>query len=200
MYVVETYKEFESCPCRVLVVQMTSPEQVLTSGENSIHGALEKTQLDRSIGLYFYRFKQLDEKSPAFSKMGVTSRLEGIGTRKKRGWIYKTGCSDSYRRPNTAGAAKGIYADVQEISIERPMYFVYYELDVEGAFPLLEEMVAFRKHEDHFKRSTRNSERVNTHPHLGRKIVWYENAFNEVLDMKLPSGKYYPGASPDSCV
>lgn len=192
MHVVEPYKEVESRFYRVVVVRMTSPEQVLASGEHSIHDVLEKTGLDSSIGLYFYRFEQLDKEWPAFSKIGVTSRLEGIGMRKKRGWIYKTSCSDSYRRPNTAGVDKGVYADVQKISVTRPMYFVYYELDVEGAFPLLEEMVAFRKHEEHFQRSTRNSERVNTHPRLGRKIVWYENAFNEVLDLKLPSGEYYP--------
>ncbi|MYM92669.1 hypothetical protein [Duganella vulcania] len=193
MYVLDTYKRFDGRPYRVLVLRMTSPDQVLASGQGSLHQVLADTGLDSTVGLYFYRFERLDDAAPAFTKIGVTSRVDGIGMRKKRGWIYAPSAADSYRKPTTAGADKGVYVDVQKVSAQQPMYFVYYELSVEGAFPQLEEMVAFYKHDQHFGRSTNNVERVNTHPTLGRKIVWYDPAFEDVLRLVLPSGQPYPG-------
>lgn len=190
-YVVETYKEFEGRPYRVLVQRITSPDQVLTSGEGSLHVALHASGLSATVGIYFYRFAQLDDAAPAFTKIGAASRSEGVGMRKTRGWLYATSASDSYRRKNSAGVEKGIYADVQMVSHQRPMYFVYYEFDEEAAFPEIDEIEAFRKHYDYFGWSTNNQERVNTHPRLGRKIVWHSGAFEDVLALKLPSGKPY---------
>ena len=74
------------------------------------------------------------------------------------------------------------------------LYFVFYEFDVENSFPKIDEIAAFAKHVSHFGRSTRNKERANTFVRLGCNLIWHDDAFFEVLEMKLPSGIRYADA------
>lgn len=193
MYIVENYKT-QNNPTqeyRVLVVKLTSPDQVLTSENDSIHQIIKKVNLSESVGIYFYRFKNLDTAA-AFSKIGEVSRKEGLIERKFRGWIAAPSYGDSYRKKNKKGVEKGIFSDVKIISEENPMYFVFYELDVKSAFPKIDEIHAFSKHVEKFGYSTRNKESANTFSDLGSNLVWHSPAFDEVLALKLPSGASYP--------
>jgi len=51
--VVETYTIKDGIEYRVLVVRITSPSQILDCGQESIHEALHKEGLGKSVGLYF---------------------------------------------------------------------------------------------------------------------------------------------------
>ncbi|MGF1800145.1 hypothetical protein L4D11_05615 [Vibrio gigantis] len=187
MFKIETYKN----KCRVLVVKLTSPKQLLESGKHSIHQIIQEQSLSSAIGVYFYRFKNLDNPQ-AFSKIGEVSRSDGVAVRQSRGWLTPPSYGDSYKKLNNNGEKKVIYTDVEMISEENPMYFVFYELEVENAFPKIDEISNFAKHIEHFGRSTRNKENANTFSRLGSNLVWHKSAFNEVLNCKLPSQGPYP--------
>jgi hypothetical protein len=193
MHVVETYKQSAGTAYRVLVARISSPNQVLQAGAGSIHHALESECLGNSVGLYFYRFHTL--KAPeAFTKIGEVSRQGGVIVRKKRGWLAPQSYGDSYLKGSTTGAQKGVHSDVLGVTDTDPMYFVFYQFDVENSFPKIDEMAAFAKHVQHFGRSTRNREPANTFSSLGRNLIWHPNAFEEVLKMQLPSGRTYSEA------
>ncbi|SDZ71403.1 hypothetical protein SAMN05518854_117134 [Variovorax sp. YR266] len=193
MHVVEPYKSGERTQCKVLVSKISSPAQVLAGGDGSIHAALTVEGLGGSVGLYFYRFANL-EKRKAFSKIGEVSRADGIIVRKHRGWLSPKTYGDSYLREGKAGALKGIHSDVLDATESDPMFFVFYEFDPSNSFPKLDELQAFSRHRCHFGRSTRNQEATNRFESLGRNLVWHPRAFDEVLAMKLPSGKSYQDA------
>lgn len=193
MHVAENYKELDGRGYKVLVVKATSPEQILKSGQGSIHTALVEDGLSSAIGIYFYRFEKLP-KPEAFTKIGEVSRREGVTVRKQRGWLATPKYGDSYLKPSTSGVLKTIYSDVKLISPSNPMYFVFYELDVLRAFPKIDEIAAFAKHRNHFGRGTRNKEQPNTFEQLGSALVWHSSAFDEVLAMKFPSGLLYAQA------
>lgn len=69
-----------------MVVKVVDPAQVLASGPGSIHEALGDEGVGTSIGLYFYRFANLENRG-AFTKIGEVSRSEGVRIRKHRGWL-----------------------------------------------------------------------------------------------------------------
>jgi hypothetical protein len=179
-YKIENYKKSS----RVLVVKLTSCDQILKDGQDSIHQIIQSEELSKSVGIYFYRFKDIT-KVRAFSKIGEVSRKEGIIKRKKRGWLQSKSNSDTYK-------GKNIHTDIHKISSENPMYFTFYEFDIENSFPKIDEIHAFGKHKQHFKCHTTNSERINSFLNLGKNLIWYGNAFDEVLNLKLPSGNLYP--------
>jgi hypothetical protein len=193
MHIAEKYKELDGRGYKVLVVKVTSPGQILESSQGSIHASLTEEALSNSIGIYFYRFKDLP-RPEAFTKIGEVSRREGVIVRKQRGWLATPKYGDSYLKPNTSGELKAIYSDVKLVSASNPMYFVFYELDVVRAFPKIDEIAAFAKHRIHFGRGTRNKEQPNTFDLLGSGLVWHSSAFDEVLAMKLPSGLPYEQA------
>jgi hypothetical protein len=190
MHVVETYKRRGEAIFKVLVTKIVSPAQVLQAGTGSIHSVLTDEGLGNSIGIYFYRFANL-ERWGAFTKIGEVSRAEGVIVRKQRGWLAPNTYGDSYLKASTKGERKQVHSDVMLTTKDDPMYFVFYQFDVENSFPKIDEMVAFAKHGQHFGRSTRNREQANTFSSLGRSLVWHEPAFNEVLDLRLPSGRGY---------
>lgn len=192
-HIVETYKSADAHHYRVIVVRITSPQQVLTAGPGSIHESLVTEGLAESVGIYFYRFAELEEPQ-AFTKIGEVSREGGVIVRKQRGWLAPATYGDSYLKPSTSGVRKGIHTDVLAASAVNPMYFTFYEFDVEEAFPKIDEIAAFQKHVSHFGRSTRNRETANTFSRLGRNLVWHENSFSEVLGLRLPSGTSYADA------
>lgn len=184
-YQVETYttKRGGKTQYKVLVVKITAPSQVLQDGEGSIHQCIIDAGLSSAVGLYFYRFKILDDTG--FSKIGEVSRREGLIMRKKRGWLSPESYSDTYKE-------KVIHQDIENASESNPMYFVFYEFDESKSFPKIDEIRAFHNHKTHFKKRTRNKEGSNSYIELGSELVWYPNAFEEVLNLKLPSGKDYP--------
>jgi len=190
MHVIETYKRRSEAEFKVLVARIVSPTQVLQAGTNSIHSALTDEGLGDSVGLYFYRFANLEQWG-AFTKIGEVSRAEGIIVRKQRGWLAPDTYGDSYLKASTKGEQKQVYSDVMLTTENNPMYFVFYQFDVENSFPKIDEMAAFSKHGQHFGRSTRNREPTNTFSSLGRSLVWHEPAFKEVLELRLPSGRGY---------
>jgi hypothetical protein len=183
MYIIEKYKEKEGHIFRVLVIQIQSPDQVLTDGEGSIHQALIAENLAQSTGLYFYRFAIL-ENPQAFSKIGEVSKGDTISMRQKRGWLSPAHDFDSYLN-------KGVHADILATTEANPMYFVFYEFDVLKSFPKIDMMATFEKHHKRFGRSTKTSEQNTAFNKLGLSMIWYDLAFNEVLEMKFPSGKCY---------
>jgi len=194
MHVVEKYKEKDGNAYSVLVVRIVSPDQVLTGGSGSIHQALIAENVAESIGLYFYRFAKL--KNPqAFSKIGEVSRKGGVIERKNRGWLAPKSYGDSYLKPSTNGEPKMVYSDVLAATEVNPMYFVFYEFDIENSFPKIDEIAAFSKHIKHFGRTTRNREQANTFDKLGSNLIWHDGAFSEVLELKLPSGVHYSDAT-----
>lgn len=192
-HVVETYKISNDIEYRVLVTRITCPSQILSCGPRSIHHALTTEGLAASVGIYFYRFQNLPTP-PAFSKIGEVSREGGVIIRKHRGWLAPDTYGDSYLKPSKKGVKKAIHSDVLNVHEKNPMYFIFYEFDVEASFPKIDEISAFKKHVNYFGRSTRNKEAVNTFARLGRKLAWYEKAFDEVLNMSLPSGLSYSEA------
>ncbi|MCF5775524.1 hypothetical protein GIV40_00280 [Pseudomonas poae] len=193
MHAIENYKTVNASQYRVLVVRIVSPSQILESGPGSIHQLLIDEGLDKTVGLYFYRFQNLSYPA-AFSKIGEVSREDGVIVRKKRGWLSPDSYGDSYLKRSSKGERKIIYDDVNSVRDENPMYFTFYEFDIEASFPKIDEIAAFRKHLEHFGCSTRNREAVNTFSRLGSKLVWYEESFNEVLNLRLPSGISYEEA------
>ena len=194
MHIVEKYKEQSDRAYRVLVVRIISPAQVLSDGKGSIHKALIDEKMRNSVGLYFYRFAKLEEPK-AFSKIGEVSRNGGVIVRKNRGWLAPSSYGDSYKGLSKgSNAHKVVYSDVLSVTDVNPMYFVFYEFDVENSFPKIDEIAAFAKHVSHFGRSTRNKERAHTFVRLGCNLIWHDDAFFEVLEMKLPSGIRYADA------
>ncbi len=177
----------------MLVAKIVSQAQVLTSNSTSIHEALTTEGLAGSIGLYFYRFAKLKDPQ-AFTKIGEVSREGGVIVRKQRGWLAPNTYGDSYLKPGRNGISKIIHSDLLSVTAEDPMYFVFYEFDVENSFPKIDEIAAFSKHVTHFGRTTRNREQANTFANLGRNLVWHDAAFEQVLQMKLPSGKSFENA------
>jgi hypothetical protein len=192
-HVIASYKTFDDRVFHVLVVKITSPQQVLSEGPDSIYWALESEGLAQSVGIYFYRYAKMPAPH-AFTKIGEVSREDGVIVRKQRGWLAPPSYGDSYLKPSSTGVQKVIHSDILRASVTNPMYFTYYEFDVEASFPKIDEIVAFQKHVAHFGRSTRNREAANTFSRLGRKLVWHEGAFNEVLELRLPSGITYAEA------
>lgn len=187
IYTIENYKN----NCRVIVVKITSSDQILKAGNDSIHKIIESNNLSNAVGIYFYRFKDISTFK-AFSKIGEVSRKEGIIERKYRGWLAPDTYGDSYRKLGKKTGRKVIYSDVLSITENNPMYFTFYEFDVDNAFPKIDEILAFKNHKDFFGHKPRNKEQANTFVELGSKLVWYKNAFNEVNTLKLPSGTAYP--------
>lgn len=193
MHAVEKYKEINGHSYRVLVVRIDSPTQILSTSKDSIHQALVDENMAKSVGLYFYRFATLEDPK-AFTKIGEVSREGGVIVRKHRGWLAPASYDDSYLKLSKSGDQKALYSDVQAVTKTNPMYFVFYEFDVENSFPKIDEIAAFSKHVSHFGRTTRNNEHANTFDKIGSNLVWYAGAFNEVLEMKLPSGRKYVDA------
>ncbi|MBL8424233.1 MAG: hypothetical protein JNK06_12185 [Candidatus Accumulibacter phosphatis] len=192
-HVIASYKTVDERVFRVLVVKITSPQQVLSGGQGSIHRALESEGLGQSVGIYFYRYAEMPAPH-AFTKIGEVSREGGVIVRKQRGWLAPPSYGDSYLKPSSTGAQKVIHSDVLRASVTNPMYFTYYEFDVEASFPKIDEIFAFQKHIAHFGRSTRNREAANTFSGLGKKLLWHDGAFNEVLGLRLPGGITYAEA------
>lgn len=193
MHVVETYKRIGEAEFKVLVAKIVDPAQVLSDGPGSIHTALVAAGLGSTVGLYVYRFADLTQKG-AFTKIGEVSREGGVIVRKQRGWLAPISYGDSYRKASTKNVSKQVLTDVMQVTADNPLYFVFYQFDVENAFPKIDELAAFAKHRQHFGRSTRNVESANTYSALGRNLVWHDQAFNEVLELKLPSGRSYQDA------
>jgi hypothetical protein len=193
LHVIETYKTASTREYRVLVVRIVSPDQVLKSDPDSIHSALVTEGLTATSGLYFYRFATLSEPE-SFSKIGEVSRKDGVGVRKYRGWLAPNSYGDSYKKLSTSNNPKGVHRDILAVSEDNPMYFIFYEFDVENSFPKIDEIQAFARHRAHFGRSTTNKEACNTFERLGKNLVWYAPAFNEVLNLQLPSGQHYGDA------
>lgn len=169
---------------KVFVFLITSPQQVLNKTNNAILEALQKKGLANSLGIYFYRFKNLDTYN-AFTKIGEVSRIEGIEKRFIRGWHGTISYGDTY-------LSKEIHNDVKMISTDNPMYFVFYEFDLLNSFPKIDEQIAFKKHSDSFNTSTRNLEKPHGNYRLGINLVWHDTAFDEVLNLNFPDGTPYP--------
>lgn len=169
---------------KVFVYLITSPQQVLNKYNNPILEALGECGILNSIGIYFYRFKNLNTYN-AFTKIGEVSRIEGIEKRFSRGWHGTETYSDTY-------LSKNIHNDIKLISNSNPMYFVFYEFDTLNSYPKIDEQIAFKKHFDHFNTSTRNYEKPNGNFELGKNLVWHSSAFEDVLNMKFPNGSPYP--------
>lgn len=182
----------EELGLKVLAVRLEASAQVMARGAGSIHDILQDEGLSAAVGLYFYRFEDLGEPR-AFTKIGEVSRREGVSLRKGRGWLQSPTCADSYRPRSETGLVKEIYRDIQSISAQRPMYFVFYQLPVRQAFPKIDEIRAFAEHRRVFGVSTRNQERTNTFDDLGANLVWHPTAFDEVNRMIFPDGSAYPG-------
>lgn len=172
---------------KVLVVKINSPDQVLTDTEGSIHQCLRDVGIESSIGLYFYRFKNL--KNRCFTKIGEVSNRKGIIERKKRGWLAPTSYSDTYKKGK--GKGKMVFEDILAVSSSDPIYFIYYQFDIPKSFPKIDEIRAFHEHNKHFKKGTRNVEPANKFHELGSELVWYPSAFEEVLNLRFPSGTLY---------
>lgn len=168
---------------KVFVALLTDKEDVLCRKDNQLIQELSNKNLNSSIGLYFYRFKDLT-KVKAFSKIGEVSRKDGIGTRLQRGWLGTEKYGDTY-------LTKNIFKDVCLISEKNPMYFVFYEQVPEYCLPKIDEIHAYKKHLEHFGRGTTNAERINKNDSLGAKLVWRESAFNEVLNLRFPDRSNY---------
>lgn len=169
---------------KVFVYLITSYEQIIDKVNNPILQALEQHELSQSIGLYFYRFKHLHHYN-AFSKIGEVSRIEGIQERFKRGWHGTESYSDTY-------LTKNIHHDVKLITETNPMYFVFYQFDLLNSYPKIDELIAFKKHQDYFNVGTRTIERPNGNYQLGQNLAWHSLAFEEVLQLKFPDGSSYP--------
>lgn len=169
---------------KVFVYLITDPNEVLGKDENSIIGALGNHKLKHSIGVYFYRFKNLEDGC-GFSKIGEVSGVSGIVNRFERGWHGTDKYGDSYLK-------KKLYEDVCQISPDNPMYFIFYEFDLLNSFPKIDETYAFYEHRKKLKCSTTNKERINSNYQLGLNLIWHKKAFHEVLDLKFPDGKHYP--------
>lgn len=169
---------------KIFVYLITSYQEVIDKTNNPILEALEQHRLSQAIGLYFYRFKNLSNYN-AFSKIGEVSRIEGIQERFKRGWHGTDTYGDTY-------LTKNIHNDVKLISENNPMYFVFYQFDLLNSYPKIDELIAFKKHLDHFHVGTRNNERPNGNYQLGQNLAWHSLAFEEVLNLKFPDGTSYP--------
>jgi len=167
----------------VFVALISEPKDILEKKNNRLIAALTKSGLDTRIGLYFYRFKNL-EKYKAFSKIGEVSRKEGIKERLKRGWHGTAKYGDSY-------FDKVLHADVKLVSKNNPMYFVFYEQVPEYGFPKIDELHAFNNHRKVLGFDTRNIEKTNKNISLGSKIIWRASSFDEVLNLKFPDGSSY---------
>ncbi|MFT9820809.1 hypothetical protein [Lysinibacillus sp. NPDC056185] len=187
MYIAKKYKANSgrsNANQKVFVFLMTSPQQVLNKTNNEILEALQEKELANSLGIYFYRFKNLNTYN-AFTKIGEVSRIEGIEKRFIRGWHGTTSYGDTY-------LSKKIHNDVNMISTDNPMYFVFYEFDLLNSFPKIDEQIAFKKHLDSFNTSTRNFEKPHGNYQLGINLVWHDTAFDEVLNLNFPDGTPYP--------
>ncbi|WP_393964648.1 hypothetical protein [Exiguobacterium sp. S22-S28] len=169
---------------KVFVYLITDPNEILERDENPITKALKEHKLNRSIGIYFYRFKDLEDGC-GFSKIGEVSSKSGVVNRFTRGWHGTHKYGDTYLN-------KELFKDVQRISPENPMYFIFYEFDLLNSFPKIDEICAFYEHRKKLKCSTTNKERINSNHKLGSNLVWYKKAFHEVFDLKFPNGKPYP--------
>lgn len=169
---------------KVLVYLITTPQEILTKDNNCILNALDNNNLGNSVGLYFYRFKHL-KNGCGFSKIGEVSSEKGIKNRFKRGWHGTSTYGDTYLN-------KKLHTDIKQISLENPMYFIFYQYDLLNSFPKIDELHAFSKHQKTFGRLTNNSERINSNFKLGSNLVWHKQAFHEVLDLKFPDNTPYP--------
>jgi len=184
-YEVKTYhpSSHQTFVCRVFVASISHWDHVSKNGESSLHAALAATDLDPAIGLYFYRYKDLSIAS-AFTKIGEVSGEGGIAQRKKRGWLGTTTYSDTY-------LDKILESDVRAVTPANPMYFIFYEYSVEDSFPKIDELHAFEQHRAHFGCLPRNKEAPNRMPLLGRTLVFHSSAFDEVNNLRYPTGELY---------
>ena len=191
---VETYKPDSgrgSGGEKVVVIRLTQPNDLLATEDNFVIKCLVDAGVNASVGLYFYRF---ENSQLPFMKIGECGRTEGIEFRFRRGWHFSTTCSDTYRgkRKRDEAEKPSLFLEtIKTISVEKPAYFVFYEMRATHSFPKIDEMLAHRSHKTHFKRGTINRERVNTHETLGVELTFHNNAFNEVLNKQLPSGLAY---------
>ena len=78
---------------RVVCVLLTSPDDILAARNNHVLNCLQAAGVSRSIGVYFYRFKN---STGPFIKIGECTRQEGISVRFQRGWHGTPRYSDSY--------------------------------------------------------------------------------------------------------
>ena len=162
---------------KVFIASITSPEIILCKNNNALISSLIDAGLGNAIGLYFYRFKFIDNYN-SFSKIGEVTSMNGISNRLKRGWHGTVAYSDTYLN-------RKLHDDVLEITPSNPMFFVFYEFDLFTSFPKIDEIYAFKKHDNHFKCCTRNAERINANYQLGKDLIFHEPAFNEVLTLDI---------------
>ncbi len=164
---------------RVLASLIESPDELRSERGNNLYEIL-CDEFTESIGIYFYRFKNLVDPN-RFSKIGENTR--SISTRFQKGWFYKN--DDTYLgKPFDC-------TDVARITPKNPMYFVFYELDNEYSHPKIDELYADIQHWNHFKRKTTNNEGPGN-IRVGLKLVGHGSAFSQVLALQFPCGSQYP--------
>jgi hypothetical protein len=177
---------------RVVVVLLTSPQDILAKANNKVLTALERAGVSSSIGLYFYRFKNTPKP---FIKIGECTRQEGISVRFQRGWHGTEKYSDTYlKKKNKSGGYvdSELAAQIKKISQHNPAYFVFYEHATLQSHPKIDEVFAYRMHKRLFKCGTASPERMNGNPLLARRLVWHKRAFSEVARANFPDGTAYP--------
>lgn len=176
---------------KVVCILLTSPDDVLSKDSNFILSQLNAAGVAKSIGLYFYRFKNT---ANPFIKIGECTRREGIEVRFRRGWHGTETYSDTYQRKKTKDAYvdSELLIEIRKISADNPAYFVFYEHQTVNSHPKIDELYAYRMHKRLFKKGTASPERMNGNPLLARFLVWHKSAFAEVVRGKLPDGTAYP--------
>ena len=175
---------------KVLCVTLTSHEDVLQKDNNPVLAAIKDSGLNKSIGLYFYRFKS---PHSSFIKIGESTRKDGIEMRFKRGWHYSHTCNDTYLKKKRDGRYESseFYDEIMKIRIDNPAYFVFYEYAILNSFPKIDELYAYHCHKRLFKTDTLSPERMNGNSMLGRKLIWHKKAFSEVARCRFPCGQQY---------
>ncbi|WP_146149666.1 hypothetical protein [Photobacterium ganghwense] len=175
---------------KVISCLLTSPDDVLEPVNNHVLESLRSEGLSRSIGVYFYRFK--NEAYP-FIKIGECTRKDGIEVRFKRGWHGTYSYSDSYlgKKVNGDIVDSDFLSQIKKISPENPAYFVFYEHLTSQSHPKIDEVYAYRMHKRLFKCGTLSPERMNGNPLLARKLLWHKPSFSEVCRCEFPDGSTY---------
>ncbi|WP_374580330.1 hypothetical protein [Pseudoduganella sp.] len=177
---------------RVVCVLLTSPDDILAARNNHVLNCLQAAGVSRSVGVYFYRFKN---STGPFIKIGECTRQEGISVRFQRGWHGTPRYSDSYLGKYTKDGSQvdsEFLREIQRISAGNPAYFVFYEHATLHSHPKIDEVFSYRFHKRFFKRGTLSPERMNGNPLLARRLVWHKTAFSEVARGRFPDGSAYP--------
>ncbi|MBK5396354.1 hypothetical protein JFU47_06420 [Pseudomonas sp. TH39(2020)] len=176
---------------KVVCILLTTPEEILSKTNNFVITQLSAADVSNSIGLYFYRFKNVTDH---FIKIGECTRQDGIKVRFQRGWHRTERYSDTYlsKKKKNGYVDSEFLNEIRKISPSNPAYFVFYEHQTTGSHPKIDEVYAYRMHKRLFKRGTASPERMNGNPLLARSLVWHKGAFSEVVRGQLPDGTAYP--------